>query len=125
MPRLIRSTAPLPGLTVDVCVSQAINLASDDAFTLNLLAKLFFLLGKHDMATGICNMALNVLPDPELNWQAYCTRAKVLFYLFSWFGHFATKSALNIGTSFYYYLLIIISRKTVLLPGRSICLVCG
>lgn len=57
---------------------QAINLASDDAFTLNLLAKLFFLLGKHEMATGICNMALNVLPDPELNWQAYCTRAKVL-----------------------------------------------
>lgn len=57
---------------------QAINLASDDAFTLNLLAKVFFLLGKHEMATGICNMALNVLPDPELNWQAYCTRAKVL-----------------------------------------------
>lgn len=57
---------------------QAINLASDDAFTLNLLAKVFFLLGKHEMATGICNMALNVLPDPEINWQAYCTRAKVL-----------------------------------------------
>ncbi len=52
-------------------------MASDDAFTLNLLAKVFFLLGKHEMATGICNMALNVLPDPELNWQAYCTRAKV------------------------------------------------
>lgn len=57
---------------------QAINLASDDAFTLNLLAKIFFLLGKHEMATGICNMGLNVLPDPEFNWQAYCTRAKVL-----------------------------------------------
>lgn len=57
---------------------KAINLASDDAFTLNLLAKLFFLLGKHEMATGICNMALNVLPDPEFNWQAYCIRAKVL-----------------------------------------------
>lgn len=53
-------------------------MASDDAFILNLLAKMFFLLGKHEMATGICNMALNVLPDPELNWQAYCTRAKVL-----------------------------------------------
>lgn len=64
-------------MTIDVCACQAINLASDDAFTLNLLAKLFFLLAKHDMATGICNMALNVLPDPELNWQAYCTRAKV------------------------------------------------
>lgn len=52
-------------------------MASDDAFTLNLLAKIFFLLGKHEMATGICNMGLNVLPDPEFNWQAYCTRAKV------------------------------------------------
>lgn len=57
---------------------QAINMANDDAFILNLLAKVFFLLGKHEMATGICNMALNVLPDPELNWQAYCTRAKVV-----------------------------------------------
>lgn len=61
----------------DLCL-QAINLASDDAFILNLLAKVFFLLGKHEMATGISNMALNVLPDPELNWQAYCTRAKVM-----------------------------------------------
>lgn len=61
----------------DCLCPQAINLASDDAFTLNLLAKVFFLLGKHEMATGICNMALNVLPDPEFNWQAYCTRAKV------------------------------------------------
>uniref|UniRef100_A0A3Q3R5E5 Tetratricopeptide repeat domain 22 n=1 Tax=Monopterus albus TaxID=43700 RepID=A0A3Q3R5E5_MONAL len=60
------------------CYATAINLASDDAFILNLLAKVFFLLGKHEMATGICNMALNVLPDPELNWQAYCTRAKVV-----------------------------------------------
>ncbi|MEQ2219516.1 hypothetical protein XENOCAPTIV_019113, partial [Xenoophorus captivus] len=56
----------------------AMDLASNDAFILNILAKMVFLLGKHDMATGICNMALNVLPDPELNWQAYCTRAKVL-----------------------------------------------
>ncbi len=38
---------------------------------------MFFLSGKLEMATGICNMALNVLPDAELNWQAYCTRAKV------------------------------------------------
>lgn len=29
------------------------------------------------MAIGICNMALDVLPDPALNWQAYSTRAKV------------------------------------------------
>lgn len=53
-------------------------MASDDAVILNLLARVFSLLGKHEMATGICNMALNVLPDPELNWQAHCTRAKVL-----------------------------------------------
>uniref|UniRef100_A0A3Q2SNT1 Tetratricopeptide repeat domain 22 n=1 Tax=Fundulus heteroclitus TaxID=8078 RepID=A0A3Q2SNT1_FUNHE len=46
-------------------------------FILNLLAKIIFLLGKHDMATGICNMALNILPDPELNWEAYCMRAKI------------------------------------------------
>ncbi|XP_076026254.1 tetratricopeptide repeat protein 22 [Genypterus blacodes] len=59
------------------CYGTAIKLASDDAFTLNRLAKLFFLLGKHEMATGICNMALNVLPDAELNWQAYCTLAKI------------------------------------------------
>ncbi|XP_054458922.1 tetratricopeptide repeat protein 22 [Anoplopoma fimbria] len=64
------------------CYGTAINLASDDAFTLNLLAKVFFLLGKHEMATGICNMALNVLPDPELNWQAYCTRAKINMMLY-------------------------------------------
>ncbi|KAJ8388499.1 hypothetical protein AAFF_G00133750 [Aldrovandia affinis] len=59
------------------CYGTAIKLANEDAFTLNRLAKVFFLLGKHEMATGICNMALNVLPDPELNWQAYCTRAKI------------------------------------------------
>ncbi|XP_061884263.1 tetratricopeptide repeat protein 22 [Entelurus aequoreus] len=59
------------------CYGSAIKLANDDTFILNLLAKLFFLLGKHEMATGICNMALNVLPDPELNWQAYCTLAKI------------------------------------------------
>ncbi|XP_047442282.1 tetratricopeptide repeat protein 22 [Mugil cephalus] len=64
------------------CFGTAINMASDDAFTLNLLARLFVLLGKHEMATGICNMALNVLPDPELNWQAYCTRAKINMVLY-------------------------------------------
>ncbi|XP_019904877.2 tetratricopeptide repeat protein 22 [Esox lucius] len=59
------------------CYGTAIKLASDDAFILNQLAKVFYLMGKHEMSTGICNMALNVLPDPELNWQAYCTRAKI------------------------------------------------
>ncbi|XP_029988952.1 tetratricopeptide repeat protein 22 isoform X2 [Sphaeramia orbicularis] len=64
------------------CYGTAINLASDNAFILNLLAKVFFLLSKHEMATGICNMALNVLPDPELNWQAYCTRATINMRLY-------------------------------------------
>ncbi|KAI3368570.1 hypothetical protein L3Q82_025577, partial [Scortum barcoo] len=64
------------------CYGTAINLASDDAFTLNLLAKVFLLLGKHEMGTGTCNMALNVLPDPEINWQAYCTRAKINVILY-------------------------------------------
>nr|XP_055069496.1 tetratricopeptide repeat protein 22 [Misgurnus anguillicaudatus] len=59
------------------CYGSAINLAADDAFVLNRLANVFFLSGKLEMATGICNMALNVLPDAELNWQAYCTRAKL------------------------------------------------
>ncbi|XP_056234656.1 tetratricopeptide repeat protein 22 isoform X1 [Seriola aureovittata] len=67
---------PLP------CYGTAINMAGDDAFILNLLAKVFFLLGKYEMATGISNMALNVLPDPELNWQAYCTRAKINMMLY-------------------------------------------
>ncbi|XP_017275913.1 tetratricopeptide repeat protein 22 [Kryptolebias marmoratus] len=65
------------------CYGTAINVASDDASILNLLAKVFFLLGKHEMATGICNMALDVLPDPELNWQAYCTRAKINMILYA------------------------------------------
>ncbi|KAL2090212.1 hypothetical protein ACEWY4_014900 [Coilia grayii] len=55
----------------------AIKFATDDALILNQLANIFLQLGKHDMATGISNMALNVLPDPELNWQAYCNRAKI------------------------------------------------
>ncbi|KAK3574082.1 hypothetical protein QTP86_002863 [Hemibagrus guttatus] len=54
-----------------------LKLATDDAFTLNQLASVFFWSGKHEMSMGICNMALNVLPDAELNWKAYCTRAKL------------------------------------------------
>lgn len=56
---------------------QGIKLATDDAFTLNQLANVFFWSGKYEMSMGVCNMALNVLPDAELNWKAYCTRAKV------------------------------------------------
>lgn len=65
-----------------ICYGTAMDLARDDAFILNLLAKIIFLVRKHDMATGICNMALDVLPDPELNWQAYCTRAKINVILY-------------------------------------------
>ncbi|KAA0712892.1 Tetratricopeptide repeat protein 22 [Triplophysa tibetana] len=59
------------------CYGSAIKLAAEDAFILNRLGNVFFLSGKLDMATGICNMALSILPDAELNWQAYCTRAKL------------------------------------------------
>ncbi|MCI4375568.1 hypothetical protein PGIGA_G00111060 [Pangasianodon gigas] len=59
------------------CYGSGIKLATDDAFTLNQLANVFFQSGKHEMSMGICNMALNVLPDAELNWKAYCTRAKL------------------------------------------------
>ncbi|XP_043556069.1 tetratricopeptide repeat protein 22 isoform X1 [Chiloscyllium plagiosum] len=59
------------------CYGQAIEMAKTDPFILNRLAKVFHFLGKQDMATGICNMALNILPDPGTNWQAYSTRAKI------------------------------------------------
>ncbi|XP_068949034.1 tetratricopeptide repeat protein 22-like [Petaurus breviceps papuanus] len=59
------------------CFGKAIEIAKDHAPILNRLAKIFHFLGKQDMAIGICNMALDILPDPELNWQAYCTRAKI------------------------------------------------
>ncbi|XP_032158108.1 tetratricopeptide repeat protein 22 isoform X2 [Mustela erminea] len=56
---------------------QAIEIAKDHPTILNRLAKIFHFLGKQDMAIGTCNMALDSLRDPELNWQAYCTRAKI------------------------------------------------
>ncbi|XP_017335119.1 tetratricopeptide repeat protein 22 [Ictalurus punctatus] len=59
------------------CYGSGIKLATDDAFTLNQLANVFFWSGKYEMSMGVCNMALNVLPDAELNWKAYCTRAKL------------------------------------------------
>nr|XP_033771373.1 tetratricopeptide repeat protein 22 [Geotrypetes seraphini] len=65
------STDPL------VCFGTAIDTAKDDPLILNRLAKIFHFLGKQEMAIGTCNMALDVLQDPELNWQAYCTRAKI------------------------------------------------
>ncbi|XP_017201756.1 tetratricopeptide repeat protein 22 isoform X2 [Oryctolagus cuniculus] len=63
------------------CFSKAIEIAKDRPPILNRLAKIFHFLGKPDMAIGTCNMALDVLGDPELNWQAYCTRAKVYYYM--------------------------------------------
>ncbi|XP_041064223.1 tetratricopeptide repeat protein 22 isoform X1 [Carcharodon carcharias] len=65
------------------CYGQAIETAKTDPFILNLLAKVFHFLGKQDMATGICNMALNILPDPGTNWQAYSTRAKIFIKLYT------------------------------------------
>uniref|UniRef100_A0A8C9P3W4 Tetratricopeptide repeat domain 22 n=1 Tax=Spermophilus dauricus TaxID=99837 RepID=A0A8C9P3W4_SPEDA len=59
------------------CFGKAIEIAKDQPPILNHLAKIFHFLGKQDMAIGTCNMALDVLRDPELNWQAYCTRAKI------------------------------------------------
>ncbi|XP_036899074.1 tetratricopeptide repeat protein 22 [Sturnira hondurensis] len=59
------------------CFGKAIEIAKDQPPILNRLAKIFHFLGKQDMAIGTCNMALDVLRDPELNWQAYCTRAKI------------------------------------------------
>uniref|UniRef100_UPI00398E5F6C tetratricopeptide repeat protein 22 n=1 Tax=Pristiophorus japonicus TaxID=55135 RepID=UPI00398E5F6C len=64
------------------CYGQAIETAKMDAFILNRLAKVFHFLGKQDMAIGVCNMALNILPDPGTNWQAYCTRAKIHIKLY-------------------------------------------
>ncbi|XP_002807052.3 tetratricopeptide repeat protein 22 [Callithrix jacchus] len=59
------------------CFGKAIEIAKNQPPILNRLAKIFHFLGKQDMAIGICNMALDALRDPELNWQAYCTRAKI------------------------------------------------
>ncbi|KAI2517278.1 tetratricopeptide repeat domain 22, partial [Homo sapiens] len=59
------------------CFGKAIEIAKNQPPILNRLAKIFYFLGKQDMAIGTCNMALDVLRDPELNWQAYCTRAKL------------------------------------------------
>lgn len=59
------------------CFGKAIEIAKDQPPILNRLAKIFHFLGKQDMAIGTCNMSLDILRDPELNWQAYCTRAKV------------------------------------------------
>ncbi|XP_042190913.1 tetratricopeptide repeat protein 22 isoform X2 [Callorhinchus milii] len=64
------------------CFGQAIETAKMDPFILNRLAKIFHFLGKQEMAIGICNMALNILPDPGMNWQAYCTRAKINIKLY-------------------------------------------
>ncbi|XP_075472521.1 tetratricopeptide repeat protein 22 [Ascaphus truei] len=59
------------------CFSKALEIAKDDPLILNRLAKVFHFLGKQKMAFGSCNMALDVLPDPKLNWQAYSTRAQL------------------------------------------------
>ncbi|XP_069498221.1 tetratricopeptide repeat protein 22 [Ambystoma mexicanum] len=64
------------------CFGKAIEVAKDDPLILNRLAKIFHFLGKQEMAIGICNMALDILKDPELNWQAYCTRAQIYIKIY-------------------------------------------
>ncbi|XP_062974278.1 tetratricopeptide repeat protein 22 isoform X2 [Elgaria multicarinata webbii] len=64
------------------CFGKAIEIAKDSPAVLNRLAKIFHFLGKQEMAIAVCNMALDVLPDPVLNWQAYCMRAKMLIKLY-------------------------------------------
>uniref|UniRef100_A0A8B9P6U5 Tetratricopeptide repeat domain 22 n=1 Tax=Apteryx owenii TaxID=8824 RepID=A0A8B9P6U5_APTOW len=64
------------------CFGKAIEIAKDNPPVLNRLAKICHSLGKQEMAKGICNMALDVLEDPELNWQAYCTRAQIHMKLY-------------------------------------------
>ncbi|KAF7244391.1 Tetratricopeptide repeat protein 22 [Varanus komodoensis] len=64
------------------CFGKAIEMARDGPAVLNRLAKIFHFLGKQEMAMAVCNMALDVLPDPVLNWQAYCMRAKMLIKLY-------------------------------------------
>nr|XP_028589192.1 tetratricopeptide repeat protein 22 isoform X1 [Podarcis muralis]XP_028589193.1 tetratricopeptide repeat protein 22 isoform X1 [Podarcis muralis]XP_028589194.1 tetratricopeptide repeat protein 22 isoform X1 [Podarcis muralis] len=64
------------------CFGKAIEIARENPLVLNRLAKIFHFLGKQEMAMAVCNMALDVLPDPVLNWQAYCMRAKMLLKLY-------------------------------------------
>uniref|UniRef100_A0A8D0KJ08 Tetratricopeptide repeat domain 22 n=1 Tax=Salvator merianae TaxID=96440 RepID=A0A8D0KJ08_SALMN len=64
------------------CFGKAIEISRDNPLVLNRLAKIFHFLGKQEMAMAVCNMALDVLPDPVLNWQAYCMRAKMLIKLY-------------------------------------------
>lgn len=67
---------------MDVFAFKALEIAKNSPPVLNRLAKIFLLLGKQEMAMAVCNMALDVLPDPVLNWQAYCIRGKVGASLF-------------------------------------------
>ncbi|XP_075038207.1 tetratricopeptide repeat protein 22 [Mixophyes fleayi] len=64
------------------CFSKALEVGKGDPLILNRLAKIFHFLGKQEMAIGICNMALDVLQDPKLNWQAYCTRSQIFIGMY-------------------------------------------
>ncbi|KAM6199533.1 LOW QUALITY PROTEIN: tetratricopeptide repeat protein 22 [Sarcoramphus papa] len=57
------------------CFGKAID--GENPPVLNRLAKIFHFLGKKETAKGICNMALEILRDPQLNWEAYCTQAQI------------------------------------------------
>uniref|UniRef100_A0A8C5R9Q7 Tetratricopeptide repeat domain 22 n=1 Tax=Leptobrachium leishanense TaxID=445787 RepID=A0A8C5R9Q7_9ANUR len=62
--------------------SKAIEIGKEDALLLNRLAKVFHFLGKQEMTIGVCNMALDILQDPKLNWQAYGTRAQIFIRMY-------------------------------------------
>ncbi|KAE8610320.1 hypothetical protein XENTR_v10012082 [Xenopus tropicalis] len=64
------------------CFGKALEFAKDDPLILNRLAKICHFLGKQELAIGTCNMALDLLQDPKLNWQAYLTRAQIYLNMY-------------------------------------------
>nr|XP_026695452.1 tetratricopeptide repeat protein 22-like isoform X2 [Ciona intestinalis] len=59
------------------CFTKAIQLADNEPAVLNRLAKLFQIMGKHEMAIGTASMSLDVDPDHVTNVASYHTRARV------------------------------------------------
>ncbi|XP_068095121.1 tetratricopeptide repeat protein 22 [Hyperolius riggenbachi] len=64
------------------CFSKAIEIGEGDPLILNRLAKISHVLGKQEMAMGICNMALDAVQDPKQNWQSFLTRAEILIKMY-------------------------------------------
>uniref|UniRef100_H2Z4S3 Uncharacterized protein n=1 Tax=Ciona savignyi TaxID=51511 RepID=H2Z4S3_CIOSA len=59
------------------CFSKAIQLADNEAMLLNRLAKLFQIMGKHELAIGTASMSLDVDANHVTNMASYHTRARV------------------------------------------------